>query len=95
MIPHFSNECLSQVGKVDGQVWPKYQENLLEKENIDIVIQINGRKRALMNVKKGIDEKNLIDIIKKDKIGEKYLLKKNIKKVIFVQNRLINILVNE
>ena len=95
VIPHFSNECLSQVGKVDGQVWPKYQENLLEKENIDIVIQINGRKRALMNVKKGIDEKNLIDIIKKDKIGEKYLLKKNIKKVIFVQNRLINILVNE
>ena len=59
------------------------------------MIQINGKKRALLNVKKDIKETDLIGIIKKDKSLDKYINNGEIKKVIFVQNRLMNILINE
>ena len=75
--------------------WPDYDENLLDKKMIDIVVQINGKKRALINATKDIKRNDLLSLISKDKIGEKFLLNKEIKKVIFVENRLINILINE
>ena len=67
---------------------------LLENEKIKFVIQINGKKRAILNIKKGLHEKEILDIVKKDKIIYKYLDKQNIKKIIFVENRLMNILIN-
>ena len=44
-------------------------------------------------LKKDIEEKELLEIVKKDKIIEKYLNNKKIKKIIFVKNRLMNILI--
>ena len=60
-----------------------------------MVVQINGRKRALINVEKDMEERILLEIVKKDKNVEKYINNNQIKKVIYVQNRLINILINE
>ena len=45
--------------------------------------------------KKGILKQELLEIAKKDKIVDKYLNNKKIKKIIFVENRLMNILINE
>ncbi len=95
IIPHFSSECLSSLGEENIVQWPDYDENLLDKKMIDIVVQINGKKRALINANKDIKRNDLLSLISKDKIGEKFLLNKEIKKVIFVENRLINILINE
>ena len=95
IIPHFSSECLSSLGEENIVQWPDYDENLLDKKMIDIVVQINGKKRALINATKDIKRNDLLSLISKDKIGEKFLLNKEIKKVIFVENRLINILINE
>ena len=95
IIPHFSSECLSSLGEENIVHWPDYDENLLDKKMIDIVVQINGKKRALINATKDIKRNDLLSLISKDKIGEKFLLNKEIKKVIFVENRLINILINE
>ena len=44
IIPHFSSECLVDIGKVDELRWPKYDPNLLEEEKVNIVLQINGKK---------------------------------------------------
>jgi len=95
IIPHFSSECISSFSNENKIEWPDYDENLLDKKMIDIVVQINGKKRALINATKDIKRNELLTLISKDKIGEKYLLNKEIKKVIFVENRLINILINE
>ena len=95
VIPHFTNECLIELDENVKIEWPKYDEAFLNKEQVNIVIQINGKKRALLNTNKGIEEKELLDNIKKDKIAEKYLMNCNIKKIIFVKDRLINILLNE
>ena len=95
VIPHFANECLSEL-QIKGKIqWPLYDENILKTQHIDIVVQINGKKRALLNTNKGISQTDLLELIKKDRITKKYLNNIHIKKIIFVKDRLINILINE
>ncbi len=94
-IPHFANECLNDLGFYEEIKWPQYDKLALEKEEIKFVIQINGKKRDILNVKKDIKEIEVMQEIKNKKILKKYLSQKNIKKIIFVKNRLINILINE
>ena len=67
----------------------------LKNENIDYVIQINGKKRTIINAKTDLVEEKILNIAKNDKLLDKYLNNKSIKKVIFVKNRLLNILINE
>ena len=94
IIPHFINECLSDLGFNKTKEWPLYDKSFLEKQNISFVIQINGKKRGLLNVKKDINENELLEMIKIDKTMSKYFNVSDIKRVIFVKNRLINILLN-
>ena len=95
VIPHFTSECIKELNIDENLSWPIFDMSYLEKEEVKFVIQINGKKRALLNVEKDIGEKDLLEIVKRDKIIFKYLDNKNIKKIIFVKNRLINILINE
>ena len=50
---------------------------------------------SILKVKKDIIERELLEIVKKDKVTNKHLKEKKINKIIFVQNRLMNILVND
>ena len=95
VIPHFSNECLKDLKYSSNFVWPEYNEKFLEEELINIVIQVNGKKRAIIKAKKGIEETELLEIIKKDKIIEKYINNNKVLKIIFVKDRLMNVLINE
>ena len=67
----------------------------LENNEISIVIQINGKKRAILEAKKGIEQKTLLESAKQDNIVEKYLKDKEIVKIIYIQDKLINILTND
>lgn len=73
--------------------WPSYDENILIEDYIKYVIQINGKKRGLINYKKDVLEESLIEEIKKDNKLKKYIIDKKFKKVIFVKNKLINIII--
>ncbi len=95
VIPHFVNECLFDLKSKIELNWPKFDRDVLDKENIKYVIQINSKKRSILNEKKDISERDLLEIIKKDKMLEKYLTNRSFKKIIFVKNRLINILIDE
>ena len=79
IIPHFSNECLKLVN-CELVEWPKYDKSLLKEEIIKIVIQINGKKRGLINTEPDISEDNLIKLINRDESINKYIEGKNIKK---------------
>ena len=68
-------------------------QELLINEKIKYVIQINGKKRGLINANHSILEEDLIKLVKNDENINKYLDNKNIKKKIFVPNKLINIIV--
>ena len=93
IIPHFSHECLSLIDKNKDNFWPSYDDNLAEEKEVQIVVQINGKKRGLIQVKRDIDEQYLYKLIMKDEKILKFLLSKEIKKRIFVKNRLINLII--
>ena len=95
VIPHLANECINDLSLEKILSWPDYDKKLLSEDKIKIIVQINGKKRLILNTFNGIEERELLEIVKKDKIIQKYLNNKDIKNIIFVKNRLINILLNE
>ncbi len=93
IIPHFANECLRILNTKKTSNWPSYDEKYLEEENINIVVQINGKKRGLINTTKDISETNLVDMILKDQQLKKHIQGKKIVKKIYVPNKIINIII--
>ena len=95
IIPHFSEECLEMLNfnkDIKNKIWPEYDEKIFLDENTNIVVQINGKKRSLIAAKKNIDQNEIMEKIKEDEKLVKYLNGKNIKRKIFIKDKLINII---
>ena len=90
-IPHFTAECLNNLDQKQI-AWPKISKKELVEEVINFVVQINGKKRALLKVKRDIDENTILSKIKLNIETQKLLKNQKIQKTIFVSNRLINII---
>jgi len=97
--PHLAEElfqCLSgfhQSKSIFQEKWPVYDKKLVQEETFELIIQINGRVRDKVRLRVDISEdevKNLAQLREKIK---KYLVGKEIKKVIFVPARLINFVI--
>ena len=93
VIPHFANECYRTIDKEGIMEWPSYNESLLVENIIKIVVQINGKKRGLIESKRDISENDLLEIIKKEKNLSKYIEEGKIIKKIYIPNKLINIII--
>ena len=91
LIPHFSNECLNSIDESQGN-WPIASKEDLVEDEINFVVQINGKKRVILNIKRDMAEEEILEIIKINQDLEKFFKDKKIKKSIFVPNRLINII---
>jgi len=92
VIPHFSSECLNLINS-NNIKWPDYDKNKIQEEIINIVVQINGKKRGLIKTTPDISENDLFNIINKDEKLIKYLDKQIIKKKIFIKDKLMNIII--
>ena len=93
ILPHLISECLEEIKSKNNEVWPIPEQKYLEKDNVNIVIQINGKKRSVINTKKDSDEKIVTDELKKDAKIQKFLENGNIIRSIFVKNKLINLII--
>ena len=93
VIPHLVSECFVDLKIEEPNNWPETDKKYLEEENINMVVQINGKKRGIINVKKDISEKDLLQEILNSKSFDKFLKQNSIKKQFYVKNRLINFLV--
>ena len=93
MIPHFTSECLEELGEKKQIFWPKFDKKYLEKKELNIVLQINGKKRGIIVCKINTGEKQLINKIKTNSLYEKYFDKKKIIRSIYVKERLINFII--
>jgi len=91
-MPHFTSECLKSINQNEIS-WPTISEKDLIEEEINFVVQINGKKRSILKVKRDITEKEVLKIIKPNQEIEKFFKGQKFKKIIFVQNRLINIII--
>jgi len=92
IIPHFSNECMNLLN-LEKMNWPKYDESRLIENKVRIVIQINGKKRGLIEIDRDNSEQDLTKIINTDKTLKKYLDNQTIKRKIFIKNKLMNIII--
>ena len=97
-IPYIANECWEKItGKQDIalQEWPRIDDSFLHKENFDIVVQINGKKRAIINATNNESEENIFSKSLAIKNIQVILDKKIITKKIFIKNKLLNIVTND
>ena len=93
VMPHLISECLSELNYKKVLIWPSINEDYLQDKEVEIVIQINGKKRNLITVEKDIGEKSIIEKIKNGKLIDKYLNSGKLIKTVYVTNRLINYII--
>jgi leucyl-tRNA synthetase len=93
MVPHFSSELLlSLCGKELDQVgWPVVNPELAAVNNVQVPVQINGKLRAVVEMIKGA-EREFVEVAAR-KEAARWLEGKNIVRVVFVKDRLINFVV--
>ena len=93
VVPHLASECLYEVSIDKKFSWPVVDPRFLQAEKCNIIIQINAKKRAIIEVKNGVSEENLLVKIKGMDELQKFLANKKIIKSIFVKDKLINLIV--
>jgi len=94
VIPHFSKECMEMINIKERLSWPKVNEKFLFENNVKFIIQYNGKTKKIIISEKNITENSLLTKIKEDNKLSEYLKNKDIKKKIFIPNKLINIITN-
>jgi len=94
--PHLVEEIwlnMGMKGLCCQQKWPKYDEKLIEEKNILLIVQINGKVRDKIEMKSGVSQKEVEKIVLgTDKI-KVLIADVEIKKIIFIPNKLINIVI--
>ncbi len=96
IVPHFAEELWKSLGHTSSVLlapWPSYVEGALEKDDLLIVIQVNGKLRSKFSAATDTPE----EIIKKRALEDPRVMKftegKTVKKVIYVKDKLVNIVV--
>jgi len=93
VLPHLIQECLQEISPDEKNLWPNVDRKYLrDKKNI-VVLQVNGKKRGLIETENLLDEKGLREEIKKNQELDKFIVGKNIIKTIFIKNKLINFII--
>ena len=90
-IPHLAHECLELFECKTFDKWPKIEEDVLE--DVKLAVQVNGKTRDIIVIKKDLVEKEISKIILKESKASKYINNKKIIKTIFVKNKIINYIV--
>ena len=94
MVPHLAEECWKQTKSTNSllsEPWPKVNELYLINDEVTVVVQINGKRRGEVMVKKDSSEEDVYDALKKVANINNAINGKNILKSIYVQNRILNI----
>ncbi len=94
--PHFSEELWREIGEsktVYNEKWPSWDEDIAKEEEIELVVQINGKVRAKIMIAAGLDDETVKEKAFSDPKIEEIIKDKKPKKVIIVKGRLVNIVI--
>ena len=94
--PHIAEEVYHRLGhdtSVCDAVWPTYDEKMLVEDSFTYPVSFNGKMRFTLQLPAGISQNDAIAAVKADGRGQKYLDGKEPKRIIFVPNKIINIVV--
>ena len=92
--PHMGEEIWSIMGHNDTiayESWPVYDEDLCKEDTIEIVVQVNGKLKAKLNIEMDADKDSVMEMAMSDEKVKEAVEGKNILKQIYVPNKLVNI----
>ena len=96
IVPHISHQLWQELGNSDEALtaaWPLVDESALVQDTIQMVVQVNGKVRAKINVSADADEDVVLHTALADENVQKHMADKTIRKKIVVPGRLVNIVV--
>ena len=93
LVPHLANECLEKTNK--KFYWPQYDSKLLQEKDCKIVVQVNGKKRVILEMPINSKESTIIEKSKKVDNVLKHLEGLTIVKSIYIKNKLINFIIKK
>lgn len=93
--PHIAEEMWEAFdsGRLEEQQWPSYDESALIRDEVEIVVQINGKIKEKLMVDSNLDKKGLEDFVMSNENVINHIDGKNVIKVIPIPGRLVNIVV--
>jgi leucyl-tRNA synthetase len=96
LAPHFAEECWERLGhreSVFAARWPAFDAELARAPEVELVVQVNGKVRARITVPAGTREAEVVARARAEPSVRKFLDGKEIRKVVFVPDRLVNLVV--
>ncbi len=93
VIPHIASEAFKELNHEDGLQWPKADDRFLDDKFVNIVVQINGKKKSLVKVEKDLEDDEVINTVKKNEKISNFLSDKILLRHIIIKNRLVNFIV--
>jgi len=96
--PHICEELWHEIGKKESifkTPWPAYDEAALKKEEALVVVQVNGKVRGRISVPVDSPQAEVEKIAMADKKVSEWLAGKEIKKMVYVQNKILNVVVGK
>ncbi len=96
MVPHFCSEMwrvMAFADTLEDQSWPSYDEETAREKQLTIVLQVNGKVRSRLQVAADISDKLLREQAVADVNVSRYIGGKEVKKIIVVKKKLVNIVV--
>lgn len=94
--PHLGEELWAMIGKeasIFDIAWPKYDESAIQLDEVEIIVQVNGKVRNKINAPVGIDQDAMKDLALNDEKIKEFIEGKNVVKVIAIPSKLVNIVV--
>jgi leucyl-tRNA synthetase len=73
--------------------WPSHDERVVSAGDVEIAVQVNGKLRSRLTVPRGMAEKDVLARVLADEAVKKFVDGQKVKKVIYVQDRLVNLVV--
>jgi len=95
--PHVAEELWHELGNessIHTAPWPSYDHSKLETATVNVAIQINGKTREVMTVEKDLSEDAAKEYAVATEGVDKWLSGKEIKRIIWVKNRIINLIID-
>jgi len=94
--PHFAEECWERLGhdtSVMDAAWPAFDAARASAGAVEVVVQVNGKVRARLQLPRGTPEEEAVGAAKADPAVQRFVEGKTVRKVVFVPDRLVSIVV--
>jgi len=94
--PHLAEESWEALGhdrSIFQETWPGYDERLAASGDVEVVVQVNGKVRGRVTVGRGASEAHVLERALKDESVRKFVDGKPVKKTVYVQDRLLSLVV--